>query len=97
MKNQNPADLSPMMQQYLSMKEQCGDAILFFRCGDFYEMFMDDAVKASELLDIALTKKSIGKGQTVPLAGIPFHAAQNYIYRLTRQGCRVAVCEQMEL
>lgn len=93
----NADDFSPMMRQYLAMKEQCGDAILFFRCGDFYEMFMDDAIKASELLDIALTRKMVGKGQSVPLAGIPFHAAQNYIYRLTRQGCRVAVCEQMEL
>jgi DNA mismatch repair protein MutS len=87
---------SPMMQQYLTMKEQCGDAILFFRCGDFYEMFMDDAVKASALLDIALTRKAVGNNKTVPLAGIPFHAAQTYIYRLTRKGCRVAVCEQME-
>ena len=93
----NQDDFSPMIQQYLSMKEQCGNAILFFRCGDFYEMFMEDAVKAAELLDITLTRKFIGKGQTVPLAGIPYHAAQNYIYRLTRQGCRVAVCEQMEL
>ncbi|MFB3786583.1 MAG: DNA mismatch repair protein MutS [bacterium] len=89
-------DISPMMRQYLAMKERCGDAILFFRCGDFYEMFMDDAVKASELLDIVLTRKPAGKGQTVPLAGIPYHAAQNYIYRLTRLGYRVAVCEQME-
>lgn len=89
-------DFSPMMQQYMAMKEQCGDAILLFRCGDFYEMFMDDAIKASELLDITLTKKSVGKGKTVPLAGVPFHAIQNYIYRLTRQGQRVAVCEQME-
>ncbi|MDX9753235.1 MAG: DNA mismatch repair protein MutS, partial [bacterium] len=93
----NQDDYSPMIQQYLAMKEQCGDAILFFRCGDFYEMFMDDAVKAAELLDIALTRKFIGKGQKVPLAGIPYHAAQNYIYRLTRMGYRVAMCEQMEL
>lgn len=92
----NQEDFSPMIQQYLSMKEQCGNAILFFRCGDFYEMFMEDAVKAAELLDIALTRKFVGKGQTVPLAGIPYHAAQNYIYRLTRLGYRVAVCEQME-
>jgi len=89
-------DYSPMLQQYVSMKEQCGDAILFFRCGDFYEMFMDDAIRAADLLDIALTRKFVGKGQKVPLAGIPFHAAQSYIYRLTRQGCRVAICEQME-
>lgn len=94
--NLDPQDYSPMMQQYLQMKEQCGDAILLFRCGDFYEMFMDDAIKGAELLDIALTRKMVGKGQSVPLAGIPFHAAQNYIYKLTRQGCRVAVCEQTE-
>jgi DNA mismatch repair protein MutS len=90
-------DLSPMMQQYVEMKEKCGDAILLFRCGDFYEMFMEDAVTASQALDIALTKRGGGKGQSVPLAGIPYHAAQNYIYKLTRQGFRVAVCEQMEL
>ncbi len=89
-------DYSPMMQQYLQMKEKCGDAILLFRCGDFYEMFMDDAVKGSEILDIALTRKMVGKGKSVPLAGIPYHAAQNYIYKLTRTGCRVAVCEQTE-
>ncbi len=93
----NKDDHSPMMQQYYSMKERCGDAILFFRCGDFYEMFMDDAVKAAQELDIALTKKPVGKGQSVALAGIPYHSAQNYIYRLTRKGYRVAVCEQTEL
>jgi DNA mismatch repair protein MutS len=92
----NDDEYSPMMQQYIVMKEQCGDAILFFRCGDFYEMFMDDAIKAAEALDIALTKKPVGKGKTVPLAGIPYHAVQNYVYRLTRQGFRVAICEQME-
>jgi DNA mismatch repair protein MutS len=86
-----------MIQQYLKMKEQSGDAILFFRCGDFYEMFMDDALKASEALDIALTRKRIGNNETVPMAGVPYHAAQNYLYRLTRLGYRVAVCEQMEL
>ncbi|MDP8243979.1 MAG: DNA mismatch repair protein MutS [Candidatus Hinthialibacter antarcticus] len=90
-------DLSPMMQQYVEMKEKCGDAILLFRCGDFYEMFMEDAVTASQALDIALTKRGGGQGKSVPLAGIPYHAAQNYIYKLTRQGFRVAVCEQMEL
>ncbi len=97
--NQTPhakEDLSPMMKQYVELKEKCGDAILLFRCGDFYEMFMDDAVTASQALDIALTKRGGGKGQSVPLAGIPYHAAQSYIYKLTRQGFRVAVCEQME-
>ncbi len=93
----NKDEYSPMMQQYMEMKEQCGDAILFFRCGDFYEMFMDDAVRAAEELDIALTKKGVGKGKTVPLAGIPYHSVQNYVYRLTRKGYRVAICEQTEL
>ncbi len=86
-----------MIEQYTRMKEQVGDAILFFRCGDFYEMFMDDAIRAAEALDIAQTKKRVGKNQTVPMAGVPYHAAQNYLYRLTRQGYRVAICEQMEL
>ncbi len=97
--NQSPAsqeDLSPMMQQYMEMKKRSGDAILFFRCGDFYEMFKEDALRASEELDIALTKKKVGKNETVPMAGVPFHSVQNYLYRLTRKGYRVAVCEQME-
>jgi len=85
-----------MMKQYLAMKEQCGDAILLFRCGDFYETFMEDAKVASEVLGITLTKKHAGKGETVPLAGVPYHSVQSYIYRLTRAGYRVAVCEQME-
>lgn len=85
-----------MMQQYLRLKEQAGDAILFFRCGDFYETFMDDAVIASRVLDITLTKRGISMGKSVPLAGVPYHAVQNYIYKLTRAGHRVAICEQME-
>lgn len=85
-----------MMQQYLRIKDQCGDAILLFRLGDFYEMFREDAKIASEVLDLTLTKKHIGGGKTVPLAGIPYHALQNYLFKLTRAGYRVAVCEQTE-
>lgn len=92
-----PDEFSPMMRQYLQLKEQCGDAILLFRCGDFYEMFMEDAVRGAEALDIALTKRGSGNNKSVPLAGIPYHSAQSYIYRLTRQGFRVAICEQMEV
>ena len=87
---------SPMMRQYLAMKEQCGDAILLFRCGDFYETFLEDAKIASEVLGITLTKKYVGNGEKVPLAGVPYHAVQGYIYRLTRAGHRVAICEQIE-
>jgi len=90
------SETSPMMQQYLEMKEQCGDAILLFRCGDFYETFMEDAETASEVLGITLTKKYVGGSKTVPLAGVPYHAVQGYIYRLTRAGYRVAICEQTE-
>ncbi len=85
-----------MMQQFLQMKEQAGDAILLFRCGDFYETFMDDAVITSRVCDITLTKRGISKGEPIPLAGVPYHAVQNYIYKLTRAGYRVAICEQME-
>jgi DNA mismatch repair protein MutS len=83
-----------MMQQYLRIKETVGDAILMFRIGDFYEMLQEDAVVASRALDITLTKKHIGSGKTVPLAGVPYHSVQPYIRRLTRQGYRVAICEQ---
>ena len=85
-----------MMQQYVHLKEQAGDAILFFRCGDFYETFMDDAVVAARVLDITLTKRGKSRGEGIPLAGVPYHAIQNYIYKLTRAGYRVAICEQVE-
>ncbi len=88
------SDLTPMMQQYLRIKETVGEAILMFRIGDFYEMLQEDAVVASRALDITLTKKHIGSGKTVPLAGVPYHSVQPYIRRLTRQGYRVAICEQ---
>jgi DNA mismatch repair protein MutS len=89
-------DYSPMMQQYLRIKETVGDAVLLFRVGDFYETFMEDAVTASKVLDITLTKKHVGKSRTVPLAGVPHHAVESYIFRLTRAGYRVALCDQVE-
>ncbi|MCG3197831.1 MAG: DNA mismatch repair protein MutS [bacterium] len=93
----NAADeMTPMMRQYRRIKETCGDAILMFRLGDFYEMFEEDAKIASAILDLTLTKKHIGGGKTVPLAGIPYHALNNYLFRLTRAGHRVAICEQTE-
>jgi len=93
----NPTnELTPMMRQYRRVKETCGDAILMFRLGDFYEMFEEDARIASEILDLTLTKKPVGGGKTVPLAGIPYHALNNYLFKLTRAGHRVAICEQTE-
>jgi len=92
-----PPKMTPMMQQYLEIKAQHRDAILFYRLGDFYEMFFDDAVTASRVLGITLTSRS-GKDDEnkVPLCGVPHHAANNYLAKLVRAGFRVAVCEQVE-
>jgi DNA mismatch repair protein MutS len=88
--------LTPMMQQYLEIKRDCADAVLFYRMGDFYEMFHDDAVVASRLLGIALTTRDKGKENPVPMCGVPYHSASSYISRLIRAGHKVAVCEQAE-
>lgn len=85
-----------MMAQYLEIKEQYNDALLFYRMGDFYEMFFDDAVAAAEALDIALTKRGKHDGAEIPMCGVPHHAAEGYLLTLIRKGFRVAVCEQME-
>lgn len=85
-----------MMQQYLDIKNLHQDAILFYRMGDFYEMFYDDALKASKVLGIALTTRDKGRENPVPMCGVPFHSANPYISRLIRQGFKVAVCEQSE-
>lgn len=91
------SDATPMMRQYLEIKSQYPDAILFFRLGDFYEMFLDDAVKASGILDIALTSRNRNAdGADVPLCGIPYHSATPYIARLIEAGEKVAICEQVE-
>lgn len=87
---------TPMMRQYLEIKSQYPDAILFFRLGDFYEMFLDDAVTASRVLDITLTSRNKGSADEIPLCGIPYHSAQPYIAKLVGQGYNVAVCEQVE-
>jgi DNA mismatch repair protein MutS len=88
--------ISPMMQQYLDIKEQYKDCILFFRLGDFYEMFFDDAVTASRELELTLTGKSCGQEQKAPMCGVPFHSADTYIARLIEKGYKVAICEQTE-
>jgi len=87
---------TPMMQQYLSIKGEYADCLLFYRMGDFYEMFFDDAVEASKILDIALTKRGKSNGEDIPMAGVPWHQAENYLSRLVAAGKRVAICEQME-
>lgn len=88
--------LTPMMRQYLEIKENHKDCILFFRLGDFYEMFFEDAVTASEILDITLTGKACGLKERAPMCGIPYHSSQGYIQKLILAGKKVAVCEQVE-
>jgi len=90
------AGVSPMMQQYLSIKESNPDSILLFRLGDFYEMFFDDAKTCSEELDLVLTGKDCGLEQRAPMCGIPYHSCESYIARLIQKGYKVAICEQME-
>jgi DNA mismatch repair protein MutS len=85
-----------MIEQYLQVKEQHQDCILFFRLGDFYEMFFEDARLASRELDIVLTGRDAGQEEKVPMCGIPYHSANNYIARLISRGYRIAVCEQVE-
>ncbi len=90
------AELTPMMQQYMRTKEEYKDCILFYRLGDFYEMFFDDAVTASKELDITLTGKSCGLEERAPMCGVPFHSVDGYLNRLVSKGYKVAICEQME-
>ena len=87
--------LSTMMQHYLSVKEQYNDCIIFYRLGDFYEMFFEDAVKASAMLDLTLTGRECGDNKRAPMCGVPFHAADTYIAKLVAQGEKVAICEQL--
>lgn len=90
------AEYSPMMQHYLKTKEEHKDCILFYRLGDFYEMFFEDALTASKELELTLTGKQCGMGERAPMCGVPFHAADTYINRLVSKGYKVAICEQME-
>ncbi len=87
--------VSPMMQQYLGIKAQHTDKLVFYRMGDFYEMFFDDAVEAAKLLDITLTTRGQVDGEPVKMAGVPFHAAEQYLARLVKLGKSVAICEQV--
>ena len=94
------AELTPMMQQYRAVKEQNPDCLLFFRLGDFYEMFEDDARVASRELDLTLTTRDHAKGKSAeektPMCGVPYHSSESYIARLVAKGYKVAICEQME-
>ena len=89
-------EVSPMMQHYLLMKKNYPDCILFYRLGDFYEMFFEDAVTVSRELELTLTGKSCGLEQRAPMCGVPFHAAESYLTRLVQRGYKVAICEQLE-
>src|SRR5258706_10021179 len=89
------AAATPVMRQYLSAKEAHKDALLFFRMGDFYELFFEDAVVAARALDLTLTARNKGSDDEVPMAGVPHHAASAYVQRLLEQGFKVAICEQM--
>ena len=90
------AEYSPMMQHYLDTKKEYKDCILFYRLGDFYEMFFEDAITVSRELELTLTGKDCGQAERAPMCGVPFHAAENYIARLISKGYKVAICEQME-
>ncbi|WP_307197081.1 DNA mismatch repair protein MutS [Neobacillus niacini] len=90
------AGYTPMIQQYLTVKADYQDAFLFFRLGDFYEMFFDDAIKASQELEITLTSREGGTEERIPMCGVPYHSAPNYIEQLISKGYKVAICEQME-
>ncbi len=87
---------TPLMRQYNGIKEQVPNTLLFFRLGDFYELFFDDAVTAARELEITLTARNKEKGAAIPMCGVPFHAAEGYISRLIQRGYRVAICDQVE-
>src|SRR6185312_5415326 len=89
-------DVTPLMAQYLAIRHAHEGYLLFYRMGDFYELFFADAAKAAEALDIALTKRGKHLGEDIPMCGVPVHAAESYMEKLIRKGFRVAVCEQIE-
>lgn len=88
--------LTPMMQQYMQIKEENKDCILFYRLGDFYEMFFDDALTASKELEITLTGKNCGLEERAPMCGVPYHAVDSYLNKLVEKGYKVGICEQVE-
>ncbi len=87
--------LTPMLAQYFQIKKNHPDSLLFYRMGDFYELFFDDAIEAAKALDITLTKRGHYKDEDIPMCGVPFHAADVYLGRLIKKGYRVAICEQV--
>src|SRR6266536_3218034 len=96
MNDQDLTSLTPMLRQYHAVKQDVPDALLLFRLGDFYELFFEDAVTASRELQITLTSRNKEKGIAIPMCGVPYHSAENYIAKLIRKGFKVAICEQME-
>ncbi|MCK5758079.1 MAG: hypothetical protein KAH14_03225 [Clostridiales bacterium] len=90
------AEYTPMMKQYFEIKERYSDCILFYRLGDFYEMFFDDALEGSKALGITLTGRNCGMKEKAPMCGIPHHSSENYIAKLIEKGYKVAICEQVE-
>lgn len=88
--------MTEMMKQYLSIKSEYQDHFLFYRLGDFYEMFFDDAKNASALLGLTLTGRDCGEAERAPMCGVPYHSAETYIGQLVERGYKVAICEQME-
>ena len=88
---------TPLMRQYAAIKKQHPTALLFFRLGDFYELFFEDAVVAARELQITLTSRNKEKDHAIPMCGVPYHAAENYLSKLLRKGFKVAICEQMEV
>ena len=88
--------MTPMMQQYFDIKNQYKDYILFYRLGDFYEMFYDDALTASSELDLTLTGRDCGEDERAPMCGVPYHSCEGYIGKLIERGYKVAICEQVE-
>src|SRR6478735_10786147 len=87
---------TPMMAQYLALKAEAEDCLLFYRMGDFFELFFDDAKAATQCLDIALTSRGEHMGAPIPMCGVPIHSAEGYLARLIKAGCRVAIAEQVE-
>lgn len=95
MTKQQPTAHTPMMQQYLRIKGEHPDMLLFYRMGDFYEMFYDDAIRGSKLLNLTLTKRGASAGEPIAMAGVPYHAVDNYLAKLVKMGESVAICEQI--
>ena len=90
------ASLTPMMQQYMDIKNQYKDCILFYRLGDFYEMFFEDAITCSKVLEITLTGKNCGLEERAPMCGVPYHSVESYLSKMLESGYKVAICEQVE-